>query len=345
MPVSAWFSLLWFGLTCWFAQDRLKTDGESTSPASATSAFDKATCANICGRQGDPPEWSSQMKNRWRSPRTSESGFAVAASLLFITVSQLPLAAQTANPPPPTPAYDVASIKPAKPGGGSTLLFMYDRLTAKGMSLKGLIKQAYGIEDEQISGEPKWINTQAYDIEAKVDNADAASLKNLTPDQYQLMFQSFLKDRFQLKVHWETKQLPILALVVAKGGPKLKPSKPGDTYPDGIKGPDGKPAGHAGVMMWGRGRLTGQGVSIASLLPPLTQQLGRIVQDKTGLTGTYDIELHWTEDAAPGSAATSDALETSIFTAIQEQLGLKFQSEKAPVKVLLVDHVDQPSEN
>jgi uncharacterized protein (TIGR03435 family) len=224
-------------------------------------------------------------------------------------------------------------------------LFQLGRFTAEGMTLKNLIKQAYGIEDDQISGAPKWVTSQTYDIEAKVDNADAATLKNLSEDQYKHMFQLFLEDHFHLKVHWETKELPVLTLVVAKGGPRLQSAKPGDTYPNGIKGPDGKPAGHAGMMMWGRGRLTGQGIPIASLLPPLTQQLGRIVQDKTGLTGTYDIELHWTEDAAPDSGAASDASEPSIFTAIEEQLGLKFQSQKAPVQVLLIDHVDQPSEN
>jgi uncharacterized protein (TIGR03435 family) len=160
------------------------------------------------------------------------------------------------------------------------------------------------------------------------------------------MFQSFLRDRFQLKVHREPKELPVLALVVAKGGPKLQQARAGDTYPDGIKGPDGKPAGHAGMMMWGPGRLTGQGIPVANLVPPLTQQLGRIVQDKTGLTGMYDIELHWTaDDAAPDSRSASDSPGPSIFTAMQEQLGLKLESQKAPVEVLLIDHVEQPPPN
>jgi uncharacterized protein (TIGR03435 family) len=179
-----------------------------------------------------------------------------------------------------------------------------------------------------------------------VDGADAAELEKLSEDQFKLMFQSFLIDRFKLKVHWETKELPVLALVVAKGGPKLQEAKPGDTYANGIKGPDGKPGGHAGMMMRGRGRLTGQGIPIASMVPPLTQELGRIVQDKTGLTGKYDIQLRWTtDDAAPDSRSASDPSAPSIFTAIQEQLGLKLESRKAPVEVLMIDHVDQPSPN
>jgi uncharacterized protein (TIGR03435 family) len=281
------------------------------------------------------------LHNRWRS-------HVAVLSILFGLLAVTPggAAPQAANPVLQLPSYDVASIKPAKPGDESTLLFRLGAFTVKGMTLKSLIKEAYGIEDDQISGAPKWVGSQTYDIEAKVDGADAATLEKLSDDQSKLMFQSFLRERFQLKVHSETKELPVLALVVAKGGPKLQPAKPGDTYPDGIKGPDGKPAGHAGMMMWGRGRLTGQGIPIGNLVPPLTQELGRIVQDKTGLTGKYDIELRWTtDDAAPDSRSASDSPGPSIFTAMQEQLGLKLESQKAPVEVLLIDHVEQPPAN
>jgi uncharacterized protein (TIGR03435 family) len=251
-------------------------------------------------------------------------------------------AAQIANPP----TYDVASIKPSKASDETTLLFRPGAFSAKGMTLKSLLKEAYGIQDDQISGASKWVSSQTYDIEAKVDGVDAAALEKLSEDQVKGMFRSFLRDRFQLKVHWETKELPVLALVVAKGGPKLQQAKPGDTYPDGIKGPDGKPAGHAGMLMWGRGRLTGQGIPIGNLVPPLTQELGRIVEDKTGLTGNYDIELRWTtDDASPDSRSASDSPGPSLFTAMQEQLGLKLESQKAPVQVLLIDHVEQPAPN
>lgn len=281
------------------------------------------------------------LQNRRRSRMAVLSMFS---GLLALTPGVA--AAQAASPSPPPPAYDVASIKPSKADDGSTLLFRPGAFTAKGMTLGYLIKQAYGIEDDQISGAPKWVDSQTYDIEAKVDGADAATLKKLSEEQLTLMFQSFLRERFQLKVHWETIELPVLALVVAKGGPKLQQAKPDDTYRDGIKGPDGKPAGHAGRMMWGRGRLSGEGVPIGDLVPPLTQELGRIVQDKTGLTGKYDIELRWTtDDAAPDSRSASDSSGPSIFTAMQEQLGLKLESQKALVKVLLIDHVEQPAPN
>jgi uncharacterized protein (TIGR03435 family) len=277
------------------------------------------------------------LQNRWRS-------CAAVLSILSGMLAAVPgeVAAQIANPP----TYDVASIKPSKASDETTLLFRPGAFSAKGMTLKSLLKEAYGIQDDQISGAPKWVSTQTYDIEAKVDGVDAATLEKLSEDQFKGMFRSFLRDRFQLKVHWETKELPVLALVVAKGGPKLQQAKPGDTYPDGIKGPDGKPAGHAGMLMWGRGRLTGQGIPIGNLVPPLTQELGRIVEDKTGLTGNYDIELRWTtDDAAPDSRSASDSPGPSLFTAMQEQLGLKLESQKAPVQVLLIDHVEQPAPN
>ncbi len=278
---------------------------------------------------------------------------ALAVPLGFGLVSATQSRAQTnaEDTAVKVPVYDVASIKPGKPGEGSMLLFRLDGLTANRMTLKALIREAYGIENDQILGAPTWLNTQSYDIEAKVDGADAAALERLSEDQRKLMFQSFLGERFQLKVHRETKELSILALVVAKNGPKLREAKPGDTYPEGIKGPDGKPGGHAGMMMWGNGRLTGQGISIASMVPPLTQQLGRTVLDKTGLTGRYDVELRWTPDdtstpaTGPDSGTAGESPTPSIFTALQEQLGLKLESRKAPVEVLVIDHVEAPAAN
>jgi uncharacterized protein (TIGR03435 family) len=272
---------------------------------------------------------------RHRSNQTLP-GYFFAIALLLTACFPVRSGGQS-NSPATLPAYDVAAIKPAKPADGSRMLFLMDRLSAQGVTLQTLIKQAYGVEDDQILEAPKWVTSQTYDIEAKVDNVDQATLKSLSPEQYKEMLQAFLKDRFQLKTHSEKKELSVLALVVAKDGPKLKPATPGETYPDGIKGPDGK-LGHAGMMRWGRGQLLGQGISIGSLVPALTQQLGRIVQDKTGLTGAYDIDLHWSDDVG-----SSDSTSPSIFTALQEQLGLKLQSEKAPVAVLVIDHAAQPA--
>ena len=159
------------------------------------------------------------------------------------------------------------------------------------------------------------------------------------------MMQAMLADRFKLKAHRETKDLPMYALVVAKGGFKLKDADPNNTYPNGIKGPDG--VSHAGMMMMRRDMLTAQAVPISSLAGNLAGQLHRIVLDRTGLTGKYDITLRWSPDEM--SNEQQDAATTisapSIFTALDEQLGLKLESTRGPVDAIVVDHIEMPSEN
>jgi uncharacterized protein (TIGR03435 family) len=262
-----------------------------------------------------------------------------------------------AKPTVDLPGFEVASVKPDKSGFGPRLLLTADGLTATKVTVKFLIKQAYGVEDDEISGAPNWLDSETYDVDAKVSSSDLAALEKLDEKQRLRMLQPVLAERFQLKVHRETKEIPVYALVIAKNGPKLHVAKPGDTYADGIKGPDGKPGGRAGMMMWGRGRLIAQGIPIANLLPPLTQQLERTVLDKTGLKGTYDITLLWTpeddqgsmvsgaEGGRQGSGPAADSSGASIFTAIQEQLGLKLESQKGQVEGLVIDHVERPSEN
>jgi uncharacterized protein (TIGR03435 family) len=259
---------------------------------------------------------------------------------------------------PKVPTFEVASVKPDKSGTGMTML----RTTPVGFSasnipLKALIQQAYGVEDNQILGAPSWVGSERYDIEAKVSSSDTDELHDLSPDQRRLMLQPLLADRFQLKVHTEVRELPVLALVIAKGGPKLHEAKPGDTYANGIKGFDGQ--GGPGLMRMGPGQLTAQGLPMSSVAQLLSQQLGRTVQDKTGLTGKYDFTLQWTpdRDASPmfkgpeagpqglGATTSTESAGPSVFTAIQEQLGLKLESQKGPVEVLIIDHVETPSEN
>jgi uncharacterized protein (TIGR03435 family) len=264
---------------------------------------------------------------------------------------------QRAGPTADLPGFEVTSVKPDKAGEGSTILLTADGLTAKRVTVKFLIKEAYGVEDDEITGAPGWLNSETYDVDAKVSSSDLAALGKLDETQRLRMLQTVLAERFQLKVHRAPKEIPVYALVIAKNGPKLHQAKPGDTYADGIKGPNGKPGGRPGMMTWGRGRLVAQGIPIASLLPPLTQQLERTVLDKTGLKGTYDITLLWTpEDGqAPmpnraegnrqGNGPAADSSGASIFTAIQEQLGLKLDSQKGQVEGLFIDHVEKPSEN
>jgi uncharacterized protein (TIGR03435 family) len=292
--------------------------------------------------------------------------------LVFLVVGAMAVSApslmgQTSAPlggaaPPNTtedikvPVFDVVSVKPNKSDSGMTrIMFKPDGYSASNASLKMLVQGAYGIREELISGAPSWADSARFDIDAKVAGSDVDTLKNLSQEQRRSTLQPLLADRFKLKAHTETKQLPVYELVIAKGGFKLKEAAPGDAYTNGIKGPDGVARG--GLIRTGRGQLTAQAVPMTSLANILSQQLHRTVLDKTGLTGKYDLELNWTPDqgsdpmfkGSDGSPQRGDAAPDSsgpsIFTALQEQLGLRLQSAKGPVETIVIDHVEMPSEN
>ena len=286
---------------------------------------------------------------------------AIAAPVLFGLASgtRQSVASQSADAPNETFSYEVASIKPEKSGSMMfRVLNTPDGFSATS-TVQMIIRVAYGIEDNQISGAPGWVSSEKYNVEAKMDQATADKVKKLGESQMQParqhMLQALLADRFKLTVHRETKELPIYSLSVAKGGTKLHEAKPGDTYPNGIKGPDGRPAPPgAHLIRMGRGELTAQGLGMDQIAHLLTQQTGRTVVDNTGLKGNYDFTLHWTPDqsatplsgpgASPDGSASSES-GPSIFTAIQEQLGLKLESQKGSVEILVIDHVEKPSEN
>jgi uncharacterized protein (TIGR03435 family) len=223
---------------------------------------------------------------------------------------------------------------------------------ATGTFLKLLIQYAYGLKTtELISGLPGWTDSERFDVEARTDADTVEAQKKLSKEdasaQRRLMMQTLLADRFQLKVHHETKLLPMYQLVVAKGGFKLKDADPDDTYPNGFKSPDG--IAHGNMMAIQNGQLTAQAIPVSTLSNQLSQQLHRQVVDKTGLTGKYDFTLQWNPEDMDGPAA-QDASSTansapSIFTALQEQLGLKLEAVKGPVDTIVVDHVEMPSEN
>jgi uncharacterized protein (TIGR03435 family) len=265
--------------------------------------------------------------------------------------------------------YDVASIKPNKSDNGLfRIMFEQNGFSATNVTLRMLIRTAYGIEDSQIFGAPNWLNSEKYDIEARTDSAVADGLRKTGEDQRNVerrrMLQALLADRFKLTLHRETKQLGAYVLVIAKNGPKLKEAKPGDTYPNGFR-EDGRPLG-AGVFKLGkyaggRGELVGQALPMATLVQLLSEKiLNRTVLDNTRLTGSYDFTLQWIiadESQGPmfkgagddqqvtGSTPPPESSGPSFFTAIQEQLGLKLESQKGPGQVLVIEHVEKPSEN
>jgi uncharacterized protein (TIGR03435 family) len=254
------------------------------------------------------------------------------------------------------PMFDVVSIKPNKSDSGMVrIMAKPDGYSASNVSLKMLVQSAYGIREDLVSGAPNWADSARFDIDAKVAGSDVDALKKLSPEQRRLILRPLLAERFKLQAHIETKQLPVYELILAKGGSKLKEAVPGNDYANGIKGPDGVARG--GMMRVGRGQLAAQAVQMTSLSNMLSQQLHRTVIDKTGLTGKYDLELNWAPDQGSdpmfkgpdGSQqrtdSTPDSSGPSIFTALQEQLGLRLQSAKGPVETLVIDHVEMPSDN
>ena len=251
-----------------------------------------------------------------------------------------------------TPQFEVASIKPTDPGGEHRVMISFQpggRFTAGGITVKMLIEQAFDVRDVQISGGPSWMSSQGFDITAKADAAGSAmpvDPASVTAEQRKtlmnanrLRLQGLLADRFHLKFHRETREQQVYALVQSKGGAKLKEAQPN-------QGP-----GRSGGFRMSRGSISGQQVNMASLAQALAGPLGRTVIDKTGLTGIYEVNLEWTPDTGqafgggPDAPPPADAGGPSIFSAIQEKLGLRLEAEKGQVDQFLIESVEKPSEN
>jgi uncharacterized protein (TIGR03435 family) len=243
--------------------------------------------------------------------------------------------------------FDVVSVKmhaPENQGGGIQLLA--DGVRLVNLPLQDFVREAYGLVlSDQLVGIPSWANSERFDIEAKVASADVAAFKKLTLDQVRSMGRQILTDRFQFASHEEKRVLPLYALVVAKGGSKLQPSTMSSDDPNARTGVIGM--GHAsntnGAVM---NELTARGVTMDQLAGALSRQsLGRVVLDNTGLTDRYDFKLSWAGVSMAADANPTDTSGPSIFTAVSEQLGLRLESQKGPVPVLVVDHIEAPSPN
>ncbi|MEO6803236.1 MAG: TIGR03435 family protein [Granulicella sp.] len=242
-------------------------------------------------------------------------------------------AGQEEAAPVKLPVYDVVSIKLNKTGSGSVSINTNgDRYSGTNVPLKGLLQDAYDIKEDLISGVPGPIDSARFDVEAKIVEPDAVVMKKLTGPQRRAMVLPFLVERFQLKAHTEVKILPVYELVVVQGGPKFKPSAD-----------DKKHGQHMSIQSNNGSReMTAGGVPMKDLASTLTNQVHRTVIDKTGLAGSYDLAMKWSSDE--GTEAET-ATVPGIFTALQEQLGLKLQPGKGPVETLVVDHVEMPSGN
>jgi bla regulator protein blaR1 len=276
------------------------------------------------------PQNAIERSNHHSLPLLIAAAFiATASSLAPCQTTPVPTPPATASSPPQLPpAYEVATIKPPGPNDYHMPLRIY-------------IQLAFGITGSTagwVIG-PDWISSAQYVIHGKPPDAIRDAMQTMTPAERgkteQAMMQALLADRFQLKAHFETREMPLYQLTLAKGGSKLKENS------DASKG-------RASV---GASRIRGTAVPIRALLGLLegTPDIGgRVIIDKTGLTGTYDLALKWTPlepNSSTGPAALPNPDSATLFTAIQEQLGLKLTPTKGPGQVLIIDHSERPSEN
>jgi uncharacterized protein (TIGR03435 family) len=204
---------------------------------------------------------------------------------------------------------------------------------AENVSLIGLVHWAYQMPDTTIVNAPGWAGSTYFNIDASSDASVDQQMAHLTSDagglEKQAMVRAMLADRFKLATHVETRELPEYELVVAKGTPKF-----GDAKKEGT------------TVNHGRAYIHVQGGNSATLLAEeLAKEVGRPVIDRTGIAGRYDLEFRWTPDSAVAGGATAADAPPSLFTALEEQLGLKLKSAKGPVQVLVIDHAEMPSEN
>ncbi len=225
---------------------------------------------------------------------------------------------------PTSPAFEVASIKlniSGDPRSGTQNL-PGGRVTVTNLRLRDLIRRAYGSNDIEVVGGPDWVDADRWDILAVAAPDDAD-----TP--WALMLKSLLAERFKLEAHFEPREQPIFQLVFARSDKRLGPAFHGTSCKDDDPRCGGTSANTSGIKS---GTITGVGLTMAELGTRLSRFAERRVFDQTGLEGRYDFQLQWSEDL-------------SIFTAVQEQLGLKLESAKGPVDVVVIDHVERPTED
>jgi uncharacterized protein (TIGR03435 family) len=267
------------------------------------------------------------------------------------------------------PSFEVASVRRNTSGTGMMTVGIAPggRLNMTNVPVRNLIVRAYGVQPYQIVGGPDWIGADRFDIVAKAASADA------TPEQINAMIRSLLADRFKLVARRDTRELPLYYLVRAREdgrlGPELKPAEvdcgaagrgrggpqPGPGGP--VPGPRaGGPGGGGCRLMIAPGRLQMGGQPIAAAASTLANQVGRPIVDKTGLEGNYDLTLSWMPEAGRGAPAGPlppgapelppiDPDAPSLFTAVQEQLGLKLESARGPVEVIVIESIQPPLED
>lgn len=264
---------------------------------------------------------------------------AAAAVTVIGLVSGPSARAQAPSATPAPPKFEVASLKPSQPGGRARPLRPTpggDRYEATNALLKTLITEAYRVKPEQVVGGPDWISTERYDLNAKAEKPSSVNDLNL-------MLQDLLAERFKLQIHRETKEFPVYALTVDKGGSKLQPNEAqsaGDPEIDYKQ----EPFLHM--------KLHAKFVPMDYFAWRLGHVLDRPVIDLTKLKGGFDFDLAYTAELPPGlpegallNGAPIDTSGPSIFEALQKQLGLKLERQRGPVEIIVIDHAEKAVEN
>jgi uncharacterized protein (TIGR03435 family) len=233
--------------------------------------------------------------------------------------------------PPARQRFEVASIKPADPDArGSSSNSDRRLLRIKNWTLKRLVERAFDVQDYQVTGGPNWTDFYRFNIDAKVDESEPELRGKEGQARMREMLESLLLDRFEFQFHRETRTLPVYNLAAAKNGFKLTSVKDTGSHSTNSN----------------NGRLTASCISMPELAVFLTSQVERPVLDATGVTGVFDFKLEWSrEEYVVKTADGNEPAAPSIFTALQEQLGLKLESGKSPVEIVVVDHAEKPTEN
>lgn len=269
-------------------------------------------------------------------------------------IAQPPATPAPGDPPPyaPTLTFDVASVRETQqaPDDRSWQMGLVSQphacqFQANGVTPKVLLQAAYGFGAYEVSGAPSWFESSFWVVQAKCDHSVDDQLAKLTDDQARLekqhMMQALLADRFHLKVHWETKQASVYALTIAKSGSKLQPTKVETADPSvpNSTPPETKGANIQSHMSAQGHELTATHITATGIAALLSAMLRANVQDKTGLTDRYDLTLHYTYQSSDPDSYPP------LPSAVQEQLGLQLERTRGSIDVLVIDHMDRPTDN
>ena len=269
---------------------------------------------------------------------------AAFAAGLILCASAL-ASAQVVKGDGPKPQFEVATVKPNKSGesGASLGPRPGGRLVGTNQTVRNLIRNAFNVQPYQIVGGPDWMDAERFDILAKAADADVDANGRVAMTGMMLRLQALLEERFAMTSHWETRDLPAYALVRVSAeslGPRLKVHAGDCARPPGSAPAAGAPAVKCGTNVNVNptgAKVTAIGITIETFARNLSNAAGRYVVDKSGLSGHYDLELEFTPEQS------ADTTGPSLFTAMQEQLGLKLDSQRAPIEVLVIDRVERPT--